>query len=300
MASQFIHIGVFGRFPRKGEPAWSCITGITAEGARAPGACGHVPYPAEPALLHGVSPLMAGKGAIEHAERAVDAKGRRLRRDGVALIAGIVSYPVERVVVDGMIGDADFYRYWLYEVVEWLRAQFGRELRSVVEHSDEKYYHVHFYVVPSLGEDRRLNLDVIHAGRRAKTEAAAAGADKKAQEAAYRDGMRRFQDRFWEDVSRHFGHDRFGPRRARIARKERLAERALEEERVRLREAAEREIAQEAAQARAEAHDRYSARMHRLKAAYADEMQRRLAAEHELARVQAQLAELTASRGLAT
>ena len=34
--SQFIHLGAYGRSPRKGAASWSCISGITAEGVRVP------------------------------------------------------------------------------------------------------------------------------------------------------------------------------------------------------------------------------------------------------------------------
>jgi hypothetical protein len=280
---QFLHLGAYGRAPRKREPAWSCISGITAEGARVPGARGHIRYPAEPRLLFGISPIDAGREAAARADCAVDAAGRRLRMDGVALIAGVVSYPDEKEAVDAMIGNSDYYRLWKYTVVDWLEAGFGEHLRSVVEHVDERFYHLHFYCVPPLGADGRLRVDVIHPGRRAKAEAAALGACKRDQDRAYRQGMRAFQDRFHAEVSRDFGHQRVGPQRQRLARQEQLLQRKAEEERKRLREEADHELTVAQSKARAEAHDRYGRRMSELEACYRDEIGRRCAAEAEVA-----------------
>jgi len=282
---QFLHLGAFGRAPRKGEPAWSCIAGITAEGARVPGARGHIRYPAEPKLLFGISPIAAGEEAAARADRAVDAAGRRLRMDGVALIAGVVSYPMEKEAVDAMLGSSDYYRFWKHTVMEWLQAVFGEHLRSVVEHVDERWYHLHFYCVPPLGEDRRLRVDLVHPGRRAKAEAAARGASKPDQDRAYREGMRAFQDRFHAEVSREFGHQRVGPRRRRLAREARLLQRNAEDERRRLREEADHEMAAAEAKARSDAHDRYGRRLTELEVSYRDEIARRCAAEAELALV---------------
>src|SRR5665647_408046 len=91
---QFIHLGGYGRSPRKGQPIWSCVAGITAEGARVPSASRHIRYRGEPKILHGASPLEAGRLATERADRAYDhgRRLRRLRRDGIALLAGVVSY----------------------------------------------------------------------------------------------------------------------------------------------------------------------------------------------------------------
>jgi len=87
----------YGRSPRKNAPKWSCIAGITREGARIPGAANHIKYPSTPKLLYGCSPLEAGRLAAERADQAYDhgRRRRRLRRDGIALLAGVfVASPV--------------------------------------------------------------------------------------------------------------------------------------------------------------------------------------------------------------
>lgn len=240
--SQFLHLGTARRVPRKGDPKWACVAGITAEGARIPGSSNHVPYPKTPAILFGVSPVEAGNLAIERGDQARDAKGRRLRRDGVVLLSGVVSYPVLKTTVLDDQDENETYRRWRREVVEWLKRTFGDHLKSIVEHVDEDRPHLHFYVVPALRADRRLDLDEIHPGRRMKRAAAEAGAKKKVQDAAYRRAMEMWQDDFFFEISRHFGHERYLPKRARVTRQERQAQKRVEKDAARRR--AELELAQ--------------------------------------------------------
>jgi hypothetical protein len=255
--SQFISLIRYGRSPRKGEPKWSCIDGITREGARVPGACNHLRYRGEPLILFGASPVEAGRLATDRANRAFDhgRRRRRLRRDGKVLLAGVASYPVPRQVVESNSAEQDVYLRWRKMILAWLIQQFGGHLMSVVEHTDEGFLHLHFYVVPTLLPDGRLDLHKVHPGLRMKWDAKEAGACKKFQDGAYRSGMSRWQDAYHYEVSRHFGHTRFGPKRMRVSRLQRLMEKRLEEEKARQDAAlaAERErFEQEMAQRRAE------------------------------------------------
>jgi hypothetical protein len=264
MPSQCLHLNSIGRKPRRGEPRWSCISGVTAEGARAPHASRHIPFPAEPTVLHGISPIEAGRIAEERADQAFDATGtRRLRCDGIALLAGVVSYPIPRKSVDEDPCDQDVYRLWQNMTLAWLLTQFGDHLLSVVEHRDEAYYHIHFYVVPVLHSSNRLNVNKLHPGRYAKVVAEAEGADKKNCERSYRAGMRRWQDAYHGAVSSFFGHDRYGPRRARVGRREREMQQRMEAEQARQQAALDAERAEfERNQARAQAElDRERARL---------------------------------------
>lgn len=253
MPSQCLHLNSLGRKPRKGEPRWACISGASAEGARAPHASRHIPFPVAPTVLHGIPPIEAGRIAEERANQAFDATGkRRLRCDGVAMMAGVVSYPIPRKSVDEDPCDQDVYNLWLNMTLAWLRAQFSDYLLSVVEHTDEAYYHIHFYVVPTLGSTNRLNVNELHPGRYAKVVAEAEGADKKNCERSYRKGMRAWQDAYHSAVSAFFRHDRYGPRRARVSRREREMQRKMEEERARQQAALDAERAEfERNQARA-------------------------------------------------
>jgi hypothetical protein len=315
--SQLLHLGAYGRSPRKGEPKWSCISGITAEGARVPSASRHIRYRGEPRILHGGSPLEAGRLATERADQAYDhgRRRRRLRRDGVGLLAGVVSYPVPRQSVDEDPCDQDIYGLWLSMTLAWLLLQFGAHLHCVVEHADEQYLHIHFYVVPDLLPNLRLNLSDIHPGRRMKADAAEAGASKRYQDSAYRSGMSRWLDDYWNAVSRTFGHHRYGPKRRRVSRMQHQMENRMEEAKARQEAdlAAERaafertqaaalaELDRERARITAAAEDSawqtYAKPHYELQAAFGAERARREAAEAALAvRTRAADAELAALR----
>jgi Fe-S cluster assembly scaffold protein SufB len=233
--SQFHHLGGFGRSPRKNAPQWSCIAGITREGARIPGAANHIKYPRAPKLLYGCSPLEAGRLATERADQAYDhgRRRRRLRRDGIALLAAVASYPVPRHVVENDSAEQATYRRWSKMTLDWTIEVFGEHLLSVVEHADENFLHLHYYVVPKLRPDGRLDLHEIHPGRRAKRDAAEVNACKKYQDAAYRSAMARWQDDYWYEVSRNFGHGRYGPKRARVSRMRHMMEKRMEEAKAR-------------------------------------------------------------------
>jgi hypothetical protein len=189
-------------------------------------------------------------------------------------------------------------------------------LKSVVEHIDEGHLHIHFYIVPELLTDLRLNVPEIHPGLRMKYDAAEAGASKKDQDAAYRCAMSRWQDDYWWDVSRAFDHQRFGPKRTRVNRMQYLFRKKMEEERAQQQAAIEaaREQAEKAALARRSEQDRefacrlagieqrekgyaqelteFSAGLGRIKALVIEERARRRAAEDEVERLRARLAEL--------
>ena len=126
--------------PRK----WSARE-IAAEAMREPDACPHVEQPQPPQVLHGCTPAEAAKLAHDWADSSQDAKGRKLRADGLALAAGVVSLPAEQ--------RQDWPRF-REATVAWLREQYGERLRSVVEHTDEAHPHLHFYAVPLPGAVR--------------------------------------------------------------------------------------------------------------------------------------------------
>lgn len=301
---QFACLLAYGRSPRKGEPSYSCINGVTREGARAPGATPHIRECGEPHLLYGISPIEAGGIAIERANQARDhgERPRRLRRDGKALVAGVFSYPAPRRVLENDRGEMDTYLRWRDMTLAFLIQQHGDHLQSVVEHDDETYMHIHFYVLPQLRSDRRLDMPAIHPGLRMKYDAAEAGASKKDQDAAYRSGLSIWQDAYWWSVSRFFGHERFGPRRTRVSRQQRLMERQIEEEQVRRRIALDAERARLLTDARQRAWEEHG-RAHTmlrnacisLKDRVKAERAARRVAEVEVERLRARLSELEAA-----
>ena len=120
---------------------------------------------------------------------------------------------------------------WFKAVREWLRARFDGHLRSVVAHLDEEYPHVHFFMIAGLRSDDLLDWAGIHPGLEAKRMGSLHGETTGTQDARYRVAMRELQDEFYEKVSVHFGHDRYGPKRKRVSRQEDASRQAVAKER---------------------------------------------------------------------
>ncbi|MEW9898396.1 plasmid recombination protein [Chitinivorax sp. PXF-14] len=212
MPSQFVHIECYSLTPpkktRKNTAAKWSAGDILAEAARRPGACNHVTEPLPPTLVHGFSLAQVEAELIDIQANARDAAGRRLRKDATVLLAGVASYP----------SDGSGYEEWKRLTVEWLRAEFGGNLRAVVEHLDEPHPHLHFYIVDPVAG----NVKSLHPGF-----AAAKGAANPAlQRKAYTEAMQTFQDEYWEHVGGPTALARIGPRRRRLTREEWAQEQA--------------------------------------------------------------------------
>lgn len=228
MAYQFIHVEGYGRAAGKGKKGGHNVASIIAEAEREPEACPHIEAPQPPTLLYGCSPKEAGEQARAWASQAVDTRGHALRKDGNCLLAGVVSLPAEMSLR---------WEKYAADTLKWLKRQYGDRLLSVIEHRDEAHPHLHFYVVPRMGE----RFDTIHDGLRASTAAnpdrgnrklspAEKSAGKKLARTAYVTAMRKWQDDFFARVSRRYGLARIGPGRTRMSRDEYKAENAIRED----------------------------------------------------------------------
>jgi hypothetical protein len=217
MSYQFLHVESYARTPGKGKAGGHSLASIVAEAEREPGACPHIPAPRPPTIIYGSSPAAAAAKAEEWAEQAKDTKGRKLRKDGLCLLAGVASFPREQADADPAA-----YQAWRTDTVAHLVDEYGDRLQCVLEHTDEEHPHLHFYCVPRPGE----RFDDMHAGRRAAAAAKATGALKGAQNTAYQDAMRAMQDRYYERVAMRHGMSRLGPGRRRLSRQQWQAEQA--------------------------------------------------------------------------
>ena len=212
---QFAHIECYSRSAGKGKTGGQTINDIAGEAERIDGYCPHIPHPSPPIIWPGgVTATEAAKEASKWADSAKDASGRRLRKDGICLLVGVISCPAEQT---------DQWPSLKHDSIAWLIKQYGDRLKSVVEHTDEEYPHIHFFVVPRPNE----RIDDIHAGRKASASIKATGESKTAQRAAYSTAMKEWQDSFYHNVGMLFGLTRFGPRRQRLTRKEWKAQKSV-------------------------------------------------------------------------
>lgn len=204
---QFIHINSYSlTTPKKAKEGGHSVRSIVGEANREPGNHPHVKDPQPPVLLHG-KPLELLESTCETwASSMTDAKGRKLRKDALCLVAGVVSAPAE-------IGQG--WQAFRDESVAWLRRKYGDQLQTVVEHTDEDQPHLHFYVTPAPG----ARFDTIHEGR-AAADAIKGKGTKASREIAYNAAMTRFQDDFSEAVALRHGMNRLGPGAPRVTRAE--------------------------------------------------------------------------------
>lgn len=211
MGYQFVHVNTYSRTASKGSGAGWSAQDVADEAERKPSACHHVKNPQPPILLFGVMPSQAVRLAEKWAAQYKDAMGRKLRADGLCLVAGVVSVP------------ANFEEWDRYKqsAVDYLIEKYGDRLLSVVEHVDEENPHVHYYVVPLDGE----RMEDVHEGLKARNQARDEKKPTGIQNELYKRAMEFFQTDFWEKVSSKFGLAKDGPKRERKPRAVYLVER---------------------------------------------------------------------------
>jgi len=222
------------------------VASILAEAWRDEGACPHVAEPKAPELVWGAGREELALKVDAWASQAKDKRGHALRKDGLCMVAGVISLPRE---MEGEWGRFE------KKAVAWLRKEYGKALVSVIKHNDEEHPHLHFYVVPELKKD----FASIHRGYAAQSAATEDRGKRNlsADEAkrirgegkkAYGKAMQEWQQGLYEGVGRPLGLTRLGPRRQRLSRaqwKAREAEARAQAERDLALEEAEAKVAEE-------------------------------------------------------
>lgn len=231
MAFQFVHLESFSR---KSDSKGRGTAFIFAEARRDPAASVHVSNPSPPVVVYGVGieeVEALHDAAADAARTAVKGGGtpRKLRQDHKTLHTVIASHPY---TIDEVRADPAKLREaeeWEKRTIDWLRSQYGDDLKCVVRHEDESHFHIHAYVVPT--DDTEMRALRHHPGvtaKRAVMASAAAEEDKKAlskrADAAYKGAMREWQDSYHEAVGIPCGLARLGPQRRSLTRSEWQAE----------------------------------------------------------------------------
>lgn len=221
---QFIHVESYARSaPKTAKTSGSGKAGkninyVIAEANREAGAHPHIDAPEPPVVLFGEPLENIESMAEQWAGSVKDASGRKLRKDGLCLLAGVISAPSD-------IPNKDWDKF-KNESVAYLQNKYGDCLKTVIEHTDESHPHLHFYVIPEHGQA----FNTVHQGRAASAKVKAesvfdedlgyfTGA-KGAQNRAYKAAMREFQDEFYNAVGMQNGMARLGPGKRRLTREE--------------------------------------------------------------------------------
>lgn len=227
MGAQFGRLEIYSR---KKDSKGRNTAFIFAEARRDPAASLHVSVPEDPKVIYGKSIKEIEALHNEAAEKArITIKGgrkRRLRQDQNTLVAIVISHPYKTEDIKSNEGMQKELHKFERHIRNWLQRKYGSDLMSIVRHMDERYYHLHVFIVPL--SDPELKASHYHPGIMAKetvmTKGKREGTDNKLLrrkgDKAYRDAMREWQDELFREVSQFSGLTRFGPRRQRLSKDE--------------------------------------------------------------------------------
>ena len=127
---------------KRGNVRW-----VIAEAKREQDSCHHIEAPQPPTVLMGNLDQVEAE-ATAWAEEATDERGRKLRKDGACLLAGVISLPRSQ--------EAQWEQF-KSKSVDWLKEKYGDNLRCVIAHEkDESHPHLHFYCVAKKGKNSRI------------------------------------------------------------------------------------------------------------------------------------------------
>lgn len=211
MNSQFIHIEVYSREEpaaktrnkqttnHRSDVRHTTVSGVLSEMKRDKGFTSHLDEIHEPIVLHGsIDALERSIERYEAEHKTVDKNGKekKLRKDACVLLAGVISLDRE---------DQEIWEDYKTKSIKYLKTKYGKNLKCVVEHTDEKNPHIHFYVVSKPGQD----LNLLHDGKKAVSKLSKEDR-KKNHLAVYTKAMISFQDDFYVNVSSKYGLSRTG------------------------------------------------------------------------------------------
>nr|WP_319563623.1 plasmid recombination protein [uncultured Rhodoferax sp.] len=213
---QFMRVEKFAVKVARGKSCPSNIHQVANEAMRTPGFCDHIRLPVPPRIIYGVNPLDAVNVAESWSKRQTATVfhkptqtviSRKFRHDKACAVVGVISVPPEWT-------SGEMWTNFCQTSVAWLIDKYGPDrLLSVVEHVDEHCLHLHFWVVPRVGE----TFSTVHQGVKA-VEDVGLSATRGVREAAYKKAMSLLQDEFHERVGKFFGLERLSVGRNRYTR----------------------------------------------------------------------------------
>ena len=218
---QFGHVQTYSA---KGNKVNRSFKDILLENSRAPGHCNHVEEPQKPRLLFGQDPqslIPVIEERVGKAKAALKGTGKRIQSNTHVMEGAVFSYPTEMAKLKtGNDDERKAYTEWLRDMANYAKRDAerrGMTVLSIVQHTDEKYPHIHCISVPNNDRhDAKKHSD----GHKAAEAAKAAGESPKTVMKAYRDAMKTWQDNLHRQVSVRYGHTRTGPGRSRLTRRE--------------------------------------------------------------------------------
>ncbi|WP_281858568.1 hypothetical protein [Litoreibacter halocynthiae] len=141
---------------RKANKRGQSVEQVLAEASRAPKYSKHVADPRPPSLVYGVAANevrwlndeVVATGGVEVTLKDGRIARRSIRKDRHTLTTAVASHPLPTDLVSTKPDARADYERWRDHNPAWLKARFGDNLVSVIEHWDEKHPHIHAYILP--------------------------------------------------------------------------------------------------------------------------------------------------------
>jgi len=185
MKSQFFKVAAYSSKSKNGKRS---AQQIVNEAMRIAGFCNHVSKPKTPKILYGESPIDAVYKFESVKSKYVDKAARKLRKDGIFLLSGVISFPTLKV--EGKL---------INDCITFLKEHYGSSLKSVIAHDDEsEHFHLHFYCIPSADEQSVFSIESVHPGIFAKNHCKGT---RNQKDVAYKRAMQQQNEVFYNKVS---------------------------------------------------------------------------------------------------
>lgn len=171
----------------------------------------------KPVRYFGCSAVESVQRAEEIANKSKDKIGRSVRKDAAIILSGVASYPLETEDFECYIkNEENVLTKWLKINHEFFQKKYGDRYVSNILHVDEKYFHIHFFVLPKTTPKGVFDLNSLHDGISAKNNKKYKSI--KAKESAYETAMRALQDEYYENVGSLCGLKRDNPNSRKLNR----------------------------------------------------------------------------------
>ena len=222
---QFIH---YEAYARNGNDKKRSLVSIAREADRDSGNHPHVNAPQPPEYLLGSSFVDAAEAIVAAADRSKVSHGgkkRNLRKDANLGIGLIASHPVSIEDLNAMAEPERMQaiaeiKEWAEDTVAFAETEFQGLVQVAALHWDESHPHIHILIGSKEPSD---DFQIIHKGEQARKNVQGndrTGKGKKLGNDAYTKEMRRFQDKYHDEVAIFYGQARLGPKRRRKSRAE--------------------------------------------------------------------------------
>jgi len=195
MDSQFISINAYNV---------SKARSIVSEAMRVKSYCKHVLNPIAPNVVFcdGFSPFDMPR-LLRHLIKYSNAKTmHKLPKNRLVFCAGVVSYPKTPLFIESSQKEQLEYLKWKHLNNQFFDKEFGCDFMGTIEHLDERYAHLHYYVMPKLENSGKIALKA-HPGR--NFNLANQNESGSFKRKGYIQAMKDFLQRYYEQVGRLMG-----------------------------------------------------------------------------------------------